>query len=95
MTLVSNNNQGGVKAPHNNKENTMPTIYKSVKYITTNRTTYKLLKHKDNTVDVWAMREECKNQNSWTHKDYDYQQSYKNITIAKDSIYKLDKGYNA
>ena len=38
-------------------------MYKSVKYITTNRTTYKLLKHKDNTVDVWAMREECKNQN--------------------------------
>jgi hypothetical protein len=24
LTLVSNNNQGGVKAPHNNKENTMP-----------------------------------------------------------------------
>ena len=38
-------------------------MYKSVKYITTNRTTYKLLKHKDNTVDVWATREECKNQN--------------------------------
>jgi len=69
-------------------------MYKSVKYITTNRTTYKLLKHKDNTVDVWAMREECKNQNSWTHKDYDYQQTYKNITIAKDSIYKLDERAN-
>ena len=24
LTLVCNNNQGGVKAPHNNKENTMP-----------------------------------------------------------------------
>jgi|TARA_R100001480_G_scaffold141219_1_gene138524 hypothetical protein len=69
-------------------------MYKSVRYLTTNKTTYKLLKHLDNTVDVYAMREECKNQNSWTHKDYDYQQTYKNITIAKDSIYKLEERAN-
>ena len=69
-------------------------MYKSVKYITTNKNTFKLLKHLDNTVDVYVLREECKNQNSWTHKDYDYQQTYKNITIAKDSIYKLEERSN-
>tara|TARA_Y100000114_G_scaffold110322_1_gene103929 strand:- start:71 stop:277 length:207 start_codon:yes stop_codon:yes gene_type:complete len=66
-------------------------MYKLVKYITTNKTTYKLLKHLDNTVDVYALREECKNQNSWTHKDYNFQHKCKNITIAKDSIYKLEE----
>ena len=33
MTLVSNNNQGGVKAPRNNKENTMPKLNRLFKKI--------------------------------------------------------------
>ena len=33
MTLVSNNNQGGVTAPRNNKENTMPKLNRLFKKI--------------------------------------------------------------
>ena len=69
-------------------------MYKSVRYIKTKNNTFKLLKDFNDCVDVYVMKQECRNQNSWTDKDYIYNCTFKSMKIARETIYKLEERAN-
>jgi len=66
-------------------------MYKSARYIRTKNNTYKLLKDFNDCVDVYVMKQEARNQNCWTDKDYIYDSSFKSIKLAKETIYQLEE----
>lgn len=66
-------------------------MYKSVKYIRTKNNTYKLLKDFNDSVDVYIMKQEARNQNCWTDKDYIYNSTFRSMKIAKETIYQIEE----
>ena len=69
-------------------------MYKSVKYIRTKNNTYKLLKDFNDSVDVYIMKQEARNQNCWTDKDFIYNSTFRSMQIAKETIYKIEERAN-
>tara|TARA_A100001011_G_C13663868_1_gene576818 strand:- start:331 stop:528 length:198 start_codon:yes stop_codon:yes gene_type:complete len=61
-------------------------MYKSARYIRTKNNTYKLLKDFNDCVDVYVMKQEARNQNCWTDKDYVWIKDFNNILLAKQFI---------
>jgi len=61
-------------------------INKSVKYYTVKDNTYKAIKHLDDTVDLYVMKEESKNQTCWSNKDYVWLKYLPNIIETKKYI---------
>ena len=61
-------------------------INKSVKYYKVKSNTFKAIKHLDNSIDLYKMKNNSKNQNCWTDKDYVWIKDFNNILLAKQFI---------
>jgi hypothetical protein len=65
-------------------------INKSIKYYKVKSNIFKVIKHLDNTIDLYKMKDECKNQNCWTNEDYIWIKYFPTIIQAKQYM----KGQN-
>jgi len=61
-------------------------LNKSVKYYEVKGNTYKAIKHLDDSVDLYKMKNSSKNQNCWTNKDYVWLKYLPNIIETKKYI---------
>ena len=66
-------------------------LNKSVKYYKVKTDTFKAIKHLDNSVDLYKMKDSSKNQNCWTNKDYVWLRGFQDIIKTKKYIKEMNR----
>ena len=62
---------------------------KSIRYLKIKNETFKIIKHFDNTIDSFKLKDNAKKQNCWTIKDYEFFKSYATIKDCKKELKEL------